>query len=300
MTHRNATALVVGLLVFTAGAWADDKPQDKKQDPAKLLEQAALKQEQQRRQFDEWKAITLRLCQRLERGQAEQRKQAGVLQKVLSHARDLNLETKMAALTARLKTKGIATSVDGLAQAAAASDDLARDLGRLLAGVPEEGPDRTLSQRSRAVEAVGLQVEELLTKQRRVRELADRKTDADRIAKEQKQATEAARALLGKIEKEDLLPVALSASGKQCLKKVLAAQERASAAISKNDAAALAGALDEALRELTPLAEEFLVVRSRMRMRSLLIDLRLEQGRQTDLLQKVRKDLIEKLLKDLV
>ena len=299
MTHRNATALLVGLLVFAAGAGADDKPQDKKEGPAKLLEEAALKQEQHRRQFDEWKAITLRLCQRLERGQAEDRKQADALKKVLSQTRDLDVDTKMLALTARLKTKGLATSVDGLAQAVAASDDLVRALGRLLASVPEEGLDRTLSQRSKAVEAVSLQVEELLAKQRRVRELADRKTEADRLTKEQKQATEAARTLLSKIEKEDLLPAALSASGKQRLKKVLQAQERAAAAISKNDAAALTGALDAALRELAPLTDEFVGVRSRMQIRALLIDLRLNQGRQTDLLQKVKKDLVEKLLKDL-
>src|SRR5262245_21099216 len=197
MVHRHCAALVLWLLVVPGDLQAAKPEGSKPKDPSQALQDETLaKHLAQGKRFAEVKMMMLRLKQRLEKGDALDKKQAQILQKGLKQIGDRNMEIKYTILTDTLK-KSLKNLI-AIKEAQGYSKKLASDLRQLVSTLSEDSRLSYLQDEARQLTELIGTLDRAIKAQRTVFDkIEPGKTGKDELCKQQAAVTRATL-LLGK------------------------------------------------------------------------------------------------------
>lgn len=211
MTRHVLASVLTAALAFVLIARADDlgKKDDAKASPAKGgatldKDDAALKQERLKVQFQDFEAKLLRVKQRLERSsKPEDLEKARVLQRAIDEAGKAGTDNKFDKLVNDLKTSK-ALDLDTVEILAKKNEDLANDIRAILRILLTDNRDAELAAERRRLEDLLKRLGDVI----RQEQVARANTEAGRkdnqgLAKEQQGVTEATKALARAMGKGD-------------------------------------------------------------------------------------------------
>jgi len=201
MTRRVLASVVMAALVLVLIGRADDRA---KKEAALDKDEAALKQERLKIQFQDFEAKLLRLAQRLEKSsKPEDLEKARVLKRAIEAAQTSGADNKFDKLVNDLKTSK-ALDLDTLEILLKRNEDLASDLRAILKILLTDNRDAELAAERRRIEDLLKRIGDVI----RQEQVARANTEAGRkdnkaLAKEQQGVTEATKALSRAMGKGD-------------------------------------------------------------------------------------------------
>ncbi len=193
------TALALGLVaradnpinLKVPDAKKGDRSADTALDPKAALEEAAIKQERLSRQFRDFEGALLRLAQRLETSsKAEDRDKAVVLKKAIDKAMEKGVDTDFDRLVGLLKDSKVITP-DYLEKAMKQNQEVADDIRTILAILLTDNRDEELRKERQRVEQLLRRLNEIIRSQQTVRAWTERDMEKARLAREQKDVSQA-------------------------------------------------------------------------------------------------------------
>jgi hypothetical protein len=243
MIHHHRAALVLWLLVLPGVLQAAKPEGSKAKDPSQALQEETLaKQLAQAKRFAEVKVLLLRLKQRLEKGDALDKKQAQILQKGIKQIGDRNMEIKYTILTDTLK-KSLKNLI-AIKEAQGYSKKVASDLRHLVSILSEDSRLSYLQEEARQLSELIGALDRAIKAQRAVFDkIEPGKTSKDELSKQQAAVTRGTLLL-----RKKLAPVYPDV-GKQ-LVTVSVSQSQAEKDLAQNKPADATKQLAEALRVL--------------------------------------------------
>jgi len=214
MIRRLLASLTVTALAFTLAVQAADpirinspKPADTKIGTPDLTDaqiaqqqkEAAIKQDQLKRQFDEFKQSLLRLAHRLEStGKSEDKDKAAILKKAISVASEQAVDTKFTSLVAALKNSDSFKQIDKLGELMTQNEDLRLDIKKLIELLLSDDRDTALTKERMETEKLLERIKEIIAKQERARAMTEQSKKAkEDLARDQSKVTKETKDLLG-------------------------------------------------------------------------------------------------------
>ena len=172
---------------------------------AQMQREAEIKQEQLKRQFDDFKQSVVRLAQRLESStKQEDKDKAIILKKAITLASEQGVDAKFTTLISELKRGDTFKDLDKLQDLIAKNGDLRNDIRALIELLLKDDRDAALREERLRTERMIERLKEIIAKQERVRALTEQnRMEADKLKDAQVKVTKETKELIEPGKKGD-------------------------------------------------------------------------------------------------